>query len=268
MLLTERTTPPYHYRRGASALIVSMPHVGTFIPHSVGARLNDCAQRRPDTDWHLARLYDFLDELGATVITATLSRYVVDVNRPPDGSNLYPGQDTPRLCPIDTFDRQPLYRGGSEPADNEIRRRVATCWQPYHRRLAAEIDRVRAEHGRAVLWDAHSIFSEVPRLFTGKLADLNLGTADGASCNPKLGAALMAALGGHTGYTAVLNGRFKGGYITRRYGDPARGVHAVQLEMACSTYMDERSPFPFRADLAQRIRPILHEQLRIARDWA
>ncbi len=268
MLLAERTTPPYRYRRGASALIVSMPHVGTFIPHCVGATLNDCAQRRPDTDWHLPRLYDFLDELGATVITATLSRYVVDVNRPPDGSNLYPGQDTPRLCPIDTFDRQPLYRGGVEPADDEIRRRVATHWQPYHRRLAAEIERVRAQHGRAVLWDAHSIFSEVPRLFPGKLADLNLGTADGASCDPKLAAALIAALGKYPGYSAVLNGRFKGGYITRRYGDPARGVHAVQLEMACSTYMEERSPFPFRADLAQRIRPILREQLRIARDWA
>ncbi len=267
MLLTESTAAPYLYRRGGSALIVSMPHVGTFIPHSVGAVLADCALRRPDTDWHLPRLYDCLDDLGATVITATMSRYVVDVNRPPDGSNLYPGQDTPRLCPVDTFDRQRLYRGGGEPPQEEIKRRVAAHWQPYHRRLAAEIERVRAEHGRAVLWDAHSIFSEVPRLFPGKLADLNLGTADGASCDPGLGQKLIAALGTHHGFSSVLNGRFKGGYITRRYGDPARNVHAVQLEMACSTYMEEHCPFPFRSDLATRVRPVLREQLKIARDW-
>src|SRR5437868_15126626 len=133
-----------------------MPHVGTFVPHDVGSALSDCAVRRPDTDWHLPRLYDFLDELGATTIVATHSRYVVDVNRPPDGANLYPGRDTPRLCPIDTFHSEPLYRDGG-PGDEEIRRRVESTWQPYHRRLAMEVERVKARHGVAVLWDAHSI---------------------------------------------------------------------------------------------------------------
>src|SRR5688572_19447979 len=229
MFLSERTVAPYRYRRGDSALIVSMPHVGTFIPHGVGRALTDCAARRPDTDWHLPRLYDFVEDLGATTIVATHSRYVVDVNRPPDGANLYPGQDTPRLCPIDTFGSQPLYRDG-EPTDEEIARRLDAVWHPYHRRLESEIERVRAEHGRAILWDAHSIAAEVPRLFPGRLPDLNLGTADGASCDPALGRALIAAAGKHAAYTSVLNGRFKGGYITRRYGDPARDVHAVQLE--------------------------------------
>jgi N-formylglutamate deformylase len=266
MFLSEATVWPYRYRRGAGALIVSMPHVGTFIPWSVGRSLNACAARRPDTDWHLEQLYDFVDELDATVIAANYSRYVVDVNRPPDGANLYPGQDTPRLCPIDTFDRQPLYRAG-EPDSAEIAHRLETVWRPYHRRLEREIERVRSAHGAALLWDAHSITSEVPRLFPGRLADFNLGTADNTSCDPALAQALLVALRRHAVHSAVLNGRFKGGYITRRYGAPDRGVHAVQLEMAEAVYMDERCPFAFRPDLAARVRPILREQLQIARDW-
>ena len=267
MILAEGCVWPYRYRRGSSPLVVSMPHVGTFVPHSVGAALTDCAARRPDTDWHLPRLYDFLDELGATVIEATHSRYVVDVNRPPDGSNLYPGRDTPRLCPIDTFQSEPLYRRG-EPAEAEIARRVDSIWRPYHRRLAAEIARVKAEHGIAMLWDAHSIVSEAPRLFEGRLPDFNLGTADGASCDPGLADALARAVARHAGYTSVLNGRFKGGYITRQYGRPSEGVHAIQLEMAESTYMDETPPYGFRADRAAPVRTILREQLGIVLDWA
>lgn len=267
MFLSEGSVWPYRYRRGSSALIVSMPHAGTFIPHSIGRGLSDCAARRPDTDWHLPRLYDFLDALGATVIAATHSRYVVDVNRPPDGANLYPGRDTPRLCPIDTFHSEPLYRDGIEPGADDVARRVAAVWRPYHRRLAAEIRRVRAEHGAAILWDAHSIASEVPRLFEGRLADFNLGTADGRSCDPDLAQALFAAVSRQTGYCAVLDGRFKGGYITREYGRPAENVHAVQLELSEAVYMDEGSPFTFRRDLADRVRPILREQLEIALDW-
>jgi N-formylglutamate deformylase len=267
MLLSEKSVWPYRYRRGASALIVSMPHAGTFIPHSVGAALSDCAARRPDTDWHLPRLYDFLAELDATLIAATHSRYVVDVNRPPDGENLYPGRDTPRLCPVDTFHREPLYRGGVEPGAGEIARRLQAVWHPYHRRLQAEIARVRAEHAAVILWDAHSIVSEVPRLFEGKLPDFNLGTADGTSCDPALARALTAALARHKDYTFVLNGRFKGGYITRKYGDPGNAVAAIQLEMAESIYMEERSPYAFRPELAERVRPILRELLRTCLDF-
>jgi N-formylglutamate deformylase len=267
MFLSERTVSPYRYRRGSSPLIVSMPHVGTFIPHSIGRTLSDCAARRPDTDWHLPRLYDFAGELGATVITATHSRYVVDVNRPPDGANLYPGQDTPRLCPIDTFHSEPLYRGGSEPGEADIAARLDRVWKPYHRRLAREIERVKAEHGAAVLWDAHSIASQVPRLFEGRLTDFNLGTADGKSCDPGLAHELLVALSRHSGYTSVLNGRFKGGYITRQYGNPAARVHAVQLEMSEVIYMEESSPYAFRRDEAARVRGILREQLWIALDW-
>ena len=267
MFLSEGTVWPYRYRRGSSALVVSMPHVGTFIPRSVGRHLTDCAARRPDTDWHLPRLYDFVDELGATVIEATHSRYVVDVNRPPDGANLYPGRDTPRLCPIDTFHQEPLYRAG-EPSDAEVARRVDAVWRPYHRRLAREIARVRAEHGIAVLWDAHSIVSVAPRLFEGRLPDFNLGTAGGASCDPGLAESLAVALARHPRYSSVLNGRFKGGYITRQYGAPAHGVHAIQLEMVEEIYMDETSPYSFREERAREARAILRQQLEIVLQWA
>lgn len=267
MLWSEGTVWPYRYRRGSSPLVVSMPHVGTFVPRSVGRQLTDCAVRRPDTDWHLPRLYDFLSELGATVIQATHSRYVVDLNRPPDGSNLYPGRDTPRLCPIDTFHSEPLYREG-DPDEAEIGRRVERVWRPYHRRLAAELARVRDEHGIAILWDAHSIVSVAPRLFEGRLADFNLGTADGASCDRELAEALAAALSRHPGYTSVLNGRFKGGYITRQYGAPSRNVHAVQLEMAEAVYMQETSPYTYVSERAAAVSRILREQLDIALAWA
>ena len=267
MFLSEGTVAPYRCRQGDSPLIVSMPHAGTFVPHGVGRHLTDCAASRCDTDWHLPRLYDFAVPLGATVIVANYSRYVIDVNRPPDGANLYPGRDTPKLCPTDTFDQRPLYRDRG-PADEEIARRLEAVWWPYHRRLEREIARVRDAHGIAVLWDAHSIVSVAPRLFEGRLADFNLGTADGASCDRELAVRLKSALDAHRDHTNVLNGRFKGGYITRRHGKPAEGVHAVQLEMAECIYMHETSPYTFDSAKAAAVRDILREQLTIARDWA
>lgn len=267
MFLSERTVWPYRYRYGSSPLVVSMPHVGTFVPPSIARSLTECAAQRPDTDWHLPRLYDFLGELDATVVTASFSRYVVDVNRPPDGANLYPGRDTPKLCPTDTFGRELLYRDG-DPDDAEVARRVEATWQPYHHRLAMEVERVKATHGVAVLWDAHSITAEQPRLFEGRLADFNLGTAGGTSCDPALAQSLHVALRRHAGYTSVLDGRFKGGYITRRFGAPAQGTHAVQLEMVEDIYMDEKPPFAFRPERAERVRPILREQLGIVLDFA
>jgi N-formylglutamate deformylase len=216
----------------------------------------------------LPRLYDFACSLGATLIVANYSRYVIDVNRPPDGANLYPGRDTPKLCPTDTFDARPLYRGGAGPDAAEIARRLDAVWWPYHRRIEREIARVRDEHGIAVLWDAHSIVSVAPRLFEGRLTDFNLGTADGASCDPALAASLKRALEAHPRYTSVVDGRFKGGYITRRYGRPAENVHAVQLEMTQHTYMQEEPPYTFSSAQAADVRPILEAQLDLARDWA
>lgn len=245
---------PFHFRPGRTPLLVSMPHTGTHIPVELKKRMTAAGLAVPDTDWHLAKLYDFLEEMGASVLIATHSRYVVDLNRPPDNANLYPGQDTTPLVPLDTFHKQPLYRAGKEPGSGEVAERVTTYWQPYHARLAEELARLREKFDYALLWDAHSIFSEVPRFFAGKLTDLNLGTADGKSCAPGIGEALLKKA---SGYTAVLNGRFKGGYITRTYGDPANGVHAVQLELSEATYMDESPPYRFRKPLAERLRPQL-----------
>jgi N-formylglutamate deformylase len=244
----------FKFRAGRTPLLVSMPHTGTHVPERIGRRMTREALQLPDTDWHLERLYDFLDELGASVLVATHSRYVVDLNRPPDNANLYPGQDTTPLVPIDTFHRQPLYLRGKEPAEAELAERFETWWKPYHAKLAGELNELRGKHGYALLWDAHSIFSEVPRFFAGRLPSINLGTADGRSCGPGIGEALLSKA---TGYRAVLNGRFKGGYITRTYGDPARNVHAVQLELSEATYMNEFSPFDLREDLAVRLRPQL-----------
>ncbi|MFZ3321618.1 MAG: N-formylglutamate deformylase [Usitatibacter sp.] len=262
MFLSERTVAPYRYRYGSSPLIVSMPHVGTFVPHAVGRGMTDVAAERSDTDWHLPRLYDFLGELDATIVVANYSRYVVDVNRPPDGANLYPGRDTPKLCPADTFDWHPLYRS-SEPSVDDVAKRVESVWRPYHRRIEREIERVRDQHGVAILWDAHSIVGVAPRLFEGRLPDFNLGTANGVSCDPALAESLFGALQRHRNFTSVLNGRFKGGHITRTFGAPSKGVHAVQMEMVEATYMDETCPYTFKAERARLVRPILREQLEI-----
>jgi len=255
----------YKFRRGTTPLLVSMPHTGTHVPEWLEPRLTRAAKALPDTDWHLEPLYNFVDELGASVLIATHSRYVVDVNRPPDNANLYPGQDTTGVVPVDTFDKAPLYLRGFEPSEAEVRSRIEQYWKPYHAKLSEELKRMKAEHGRALLWDAHSILSVVPRFFEGKLPDFNLGTADGKSCGKGLGEALLAKI---SGYSKVLNGRFKGGYITRTYGDPAKGVHAVQLELSEAVYTEEQPPFRLREHLAVKVRPtlrsLLEEMLRFA----
>jgi N-formylglutamate deformylase len=257
----------FRLRHGTAPLLVSMPHVGTWLPEAIAARLTPIARTVPDTDWHLDRLYDFLDDMGASVLVATHSRYVVDLNRPEDDASLYPGQDTTGLIPLDTFAREPLY-AGAPPDAAERADRVARYWRPYHGALQATLAALRARHGVAVLWDAHSIRSEVPRFFSGKLPDLNLGTAGGASCAAGIEQALAQAAAAADGYTHVMNGRFRGGYITRRYGRPADGVHAVQLELSEATYMDEDPPFTFREDLAARIRPVLRALVAAAVDAA
>ena len=258
----------YRFAAGTVPLLVSMPHVGTDIPDDIAATLAPCGQLKADTDWHLKQLYGFLGDMGASTLAARWSRYVIDLNRPPENTNLYPGQDTTGLCPLDTFGREPLYQSGKAPDDGEVRRRLAAYWQPYHDCLRAELDRLLALHGRVVLWEAHSIASVVPRFFDGKLPDLNFGTADGASCAPDLTARVTQLARGDGRFTVAVNGRFKGGHITRHYGRPEHGIHAVQLEMCQSTYMEENFPFGYRPDLAQQVQPVLRAMLQAAVDWA
>jgi N-formylglutamate deformylase len=224
--------------RGEAPLIVSFPHAGTEIPAEIEGTLASPWLARKDADWWVHLLYDFVGSLGATTIRTHLSRTVIDVNRDPSGVSLYPGQATTELCPTTTFDGEPLYREGLRPDEREIARRRALYFQPYHDSLAAEIARLHARHGRVVLYEAHSIRSRVPRLFEGELPNFNIGTNSGASCAPGLAAAIETACD-RPEYTRVTNGRFKGGWTTRHYGDPSRGIHAVQMELACRGYMHE-----------------------------
>ncbi|MYM97878.1 N-formylglutamate deformylase [Duganella vulcania] len=258
----------YQFKAGSIPLLVSMPHVGTDIPDDVAAAMTPAAVDKQDTDWHLVRLYEFLGEMGASTLSARWSRYVIDLNRPPENTNLYPGQDTTGLCPVDTFHREPLYREGHAPSEAEVQRRLAAYWKPYHDQLRAELDRLLALHGRVVLWDAHSIASVVPRFFEGKLPDLNFGTADGKSCAPGLSDAIVSRALAQERYSVAVNGRFKGGHITRHYGQPANNVHAIQLEMCQSTYMDEEAPYGYREDLAQHVQGLLRQMTQAAADWS
>jgi N-formylglutamate deformylase len=246
--------------RGTAPLLVSLPHDGTELPPALATRMSEGARRVPDTDWHVARLYAFARELGASVIVPRHSRYVVDLNRPADDRSLYPGQNTTGLCPHVQFSGEPVYLDGCAPGAVEVASRVTRYWQPYHAALAAEVARLRASHGRAVLWEGHSIRSVVPFLFEGRLADLNLGTAGGASCSARLQQRLEGLLAAQETYSWVANGRFKGGYITRHYGDPDAGIDAVQLELAQLNYMDEDS-FEYDETKAAALQALLRRLL-------
>ncbi|MFT4197848.1 MAG: N-formylglutamate deformylase [Pseudoxanthomonas sp.] len=255
--------PVFQLHRGSAPLLVSLPHDGTAVPAEIAARLAPASRQVPDTDWHVARLYAFAREWGASMIVPAYSRYVVDLNRPPDDASLYPGQNTTGLCPQVRFDGQPVYLPGQAPGPDEVAQRVERYWRPYHRALAAELERLHALHGRVLLWEGHSIRSVVPFLFEGRLPDLNLGTAGGASVRAATRARLQAALAAQDAYGHVLDGRFRGGYITRHYAAPARGIEAVQLELAQCNYMDEGS-FAYRPDLAARLQPVIAALLRAA----
>ncbi|MEY3747208.1 MAG: N-formylglutamate deformylase [Pseudomonadota bacterium] len=259
--------PVYKLRQGNSPLMVSMPHTGTCLPQWLQPRLTGEALALADTDWHLEQLHDFLDALDATVLVATHSRYVIDLNRPPDNASLYPGQSTTSLCPLDSFGDLPLYQDGKAPDLAEVDGRIEHYWRPYHDTLSRELARLKTLHERVVLWDAHSIRSVVPRFFEGELPHLNIGSADDQSCDPAL-TAVLAQVAAASPYSSVANGRFKGGYITRRYGAPGQGVHAVQLETAMRSYMKESAPFVLDETRAAALRPVLRQMMQAAVDWA
>lgn len=250
----------YTLHRGTAPLLVSLPHNGTALPDDIAARLTPEARRVPDTDWHVAELYAFARELGASILVPAFSRYVVDLNRPDDDVSLYPGQNTTGLCPIVRFSGDPLYLPGQQPTAEEIAARVDTYWRPYHQALQQELARLRDAHGRVVLWEGHSIRSVVPFLFDGRLPDFNLGTAAGTSCSPALQQALEAELASQQAYSFVVNGRFRGGYITRHYADVANGIQTVQLELAQLTYMDEDT-FAYLPERAARTQGLIRRLL-------
>lgn len=242
--------------QGTAPLLVSLPHNGSEIPAALAARMTATARNAPDTDWHVSRLYAFARELGASMLVPNFSRYVIDLNRPPDDTSLYPGQNTTGLCPTVQFSGEPVYLPEQEPSPDEIAERVDCYWRPYHEALRAELARIHAVHGEVLLWEGHSIRgSDLPFLFPGRLPDLNLGTAEGRSCSSQRQERVERALAAQSHYDWVVNGRFKGGYITRHYADPARGIDAIQLEISQRIYMDETTfeYDPVRAASAQAV---------------
>lgn len=257
-------TAPYELQKGTLPLLVSMPHPGTGLTPEVAAGLTPRARRLEDTDWHIPQLYQLVADMGASTLTAGYSRYVVDLNRPADDKPLYSTATTGLFSDI-FFDGEPLFTPHGQP-DKQTRDHIlATVWRPYHQALADELARLKAQFGYVLLWDAHSIKSVVPRLFEGRLPDLNFGTADGTSCDAGLSTALLARCAGEP-YSHVVNGRFKGGYITRHYGDPQQHIHAVQLEMAQCIYMDEET-FAWLPAPAGQVRQLLAGLITTALGW-
>ncbi|MEP4031094.1 N-formylglutamate deformylase [Roseibium polysiphoniae] len=247
---------------GDSPIILSVPHAGTHVPQEVWDTFNETGKELADTDWHVDQLYKGLVP-DISIVTATFHRYVIDANRDPSGVSLYPGQNTTTLCPTTDFDGRPIYLDGSAPDEAEIVRRQDVFHAAYHKALASEIARIKTIHGIAVLYDCHSIRSNIPFLFEGTLPDFNVGTNGGSTCAPQIEAAVVARTQRADGYTSILNGRFKGGWTTRHYGRPTDGVHAIQLELAQSTYLEtEEPPFNYSQDRASSLRPYLQSILQ------
>lgn len=251
---------PVEIIEGGSPLILGQPHGGTFVPDEIMASFNDAGRGLADTDWHITKLYDGL-AADATIVKATFSRYVIDANRDPSGVSLYPGQNTTGLCPTTDFDGKPIYLPGHEPGEKEIAARRDAYHAPYHAALAAQIERVKARHGIALLYDCHSIRSDIPFLFDGTLPAFNIGDNEGRTCDPAITADAATICAAADGYDHVVNGRFKGGWTTRHYGRPQEGMHAIQMELAQRTYMHEAPPWAYAQERAARLRPHLAKLL-------
>lgn len=252
---------PYVFTQGELPLLFSAPHAGTALTPAVEQGLSEAARGLPDTDWHIPHLYDFLHENGASMLVANYSRFVIDLNRPPDNEALYTTATT-GLFPETLFDGTPTFKPGMTPTASQRQGYLENIWMPYHQQIQQELTRIRQKFGYALLFDAHSIASVIPRLFDGKLPDLNLGTNGGLSCSPTIAGALTACCTAQQEFSWVMNGRFKGGYITRAYGKPEQDQHAVQLELAQCNYMDEAPPFAWRSDKAARLQPLLQALIK------
>jgi len=254
-----------HIQKGTAPLLVAIPHAGTVVPPVYAGRI-DRVLASIDTDWHVDRLYDFAERLGASIISTDIARCVIDVNRDPSGASLYPGLATTELCPTTDFDGAPLYAPGDSPGAADIAKRRSLYFEPYHTAIASELARLRTDHPRVVLYDAHSIRSTVPRLFDGILPHFNIGCVGGTSCAPELAAA-VSHICATTSLDYVLNGRFKGGWTTRHYGRPDTGIHAIQMELSQRLYLDEARPKNWDPALAASIAPILAAILTACLDF-
>ncbi len=261
------TGTSFTLNRGKTPLLVSVPHSGTALPEWLEPRLVARALDVEDTDWHLENIYRFVLDQGASLIAPRYSRFLIDLNRPPDNQPMYVGANNTELCPTRFFTGDPIYKDGEAPLSDEIQSRLEHYWRPYHQALSLELARIKSIHGYAILFDAHSIKSQLPWLFDGQLPDLNLGTADGTSCAADLRRNLDACLAAQQHFSYVVDGRFKGGYITRSFGQPAASIHAVQLEMCWRCYMDEAPPYELAPERVANLQPVLFSLIKVMLDW-
>lgn len=269
-MIFHSTNQSFSFRAGKLPVLVSFPHSSTNIPENLQPNYSEAGAQTPDTDWDLPKLYQIESSenpfADVSLIHANFSRFVIDANRPTDGTNLYPGKPTPELCPTTCFDGSPVYRSGQEPDQKEIAERIEKFWQPYHDKIRQELQRMKSEFGVAVLFDAHSILSKVPRLFDGVLPNFNMGTAAGQAASSSLEQEIKEVLVGEEKYSSVFNGRFIGGFITRNFGDPDKNIHAVQLELTQSSYMNETTG-EFSAEKANRVRPVIFKMIQAIINW-
>ncbi len=256
------------FHRGDKPLLITMPHTGTAIPPHIAERLTDEARTVPDTDWHIDKLYSFARQMGASILQAKWSRYVVDLNRPPNDSSLYPGQATTGLCPVNRFDGGNIYADGYAPDPGEIAARREAYWQPWHNKLQQTLSEMREQFPTVVMWDAHSIRSELPQFFSGKLPDFNIGTNDGTSCHPGLEQQIMHIARQSPPFTVVSNGRYKGGYNTRHYAQPDAGIYTLQMELTQCAYMQEVAPWDWQPQKALPLQNALQQMLSAAIEFA
>ncbi len=259
---------PVEVIAGDSPVILAMPHTGLKLPDDAINRLNDNGRLLADTDWHIDALYGNLLP-DVTVVRAMFHRYIIDANRDPSGRSLYPGQNTTSICPVTDFDGLPIYREGREPDEAEIKQRLRDFHAPYHQALATEIERIHDRFGVAVLYDCHSIRSNIPYLFEGRLPDFNIGTNEGQTCAAEIEKGVAQICTNANAYQSVVNGRFKGGWTTRHYGQPQKNIHAMQMELAQIAYLDSESvPFAYDQTKAGAMRQVLREILAYLSDWA
>ena len=256
----------FELHQGTIPLLISLPHNGSEIPEEIRVLLKPAAHAAPDTDWFVDKLYEFGLAMGASVIKPRYSRYVIDLNRPPDDVSLYPGQNTTGLCPLSAFTGEAIYLDGKAPYSADIVHRRTHYWQPYHNALHAEIHRLKLQHGKVLLWEGHSIQPVLPFLFEGRLPDFSLGTASGASFPAAMLAEVESVLRAQSQYSWVSNGRFKGGYITRHYAQPDERIYAFQLELSQSVYMDETMT-AFDAEKAAPVQVLIEQMMRASLDF-
>ena len=242
-------------KQGTGPIVLAMPHSGTYLPTEIYDKLNDNGKELADTDWHLMELYDGLQP-NAAIVKANFHRYVIDANRCPDGVSLYPGANTTTLCPLIDFVNKPIWQEGLVPTESDIEPRIKLFHTPYHKALHEALQTARSNHGYAIIYDCHSIRSNIPFLFDGALPNLNIGTNDSKSCDSKI-EQIAENICKKSSFSTVTNGRFKGGWTTRHYGKPETDIHAIQMEITQSSYMQEHAPWEYSNEKANILRQTL-----------